>query len=433
MLKSYNTEYCWGKRLSMEILNNASDLRSVLAILDQTPSASSFRELLSSMFRLAVVNSIEEALRVMHERSADLSAVIVDVEMAKANDFAFLRKASTEMLFNTIPVIVAARREPTDDDMRCLDEGAIDFLVEPCNPAIVKRRIENAIHLKSSSTFFEIATILRELPSTIFLKDAEGRYVFSTHYQRHLIMDDDPNWTIRGKTDLDIRKDRENALKAMEADREIIRSGKGTSYIIEENYEGKQEFLELIKRPVFDGEGNAIGIIALINNVTETELLRRELEKRSHTDELTGLENRRSFDEALRDIMHDDAFPIGVISIDCDGLKRINDTLGHQAGDSYIRISATAFKSALPFEVKAYRVGGDEFIALLPNTSQEEAETIARQVQRNAEMFSLDGKAVSVSCGASTIEDLNDNILEALARADRNMYNDKAARKQARQ
>ena len=131
--------------------------------------------------------------------------------------------------------------------------------------------------------------------------------------------------------------------------------------------------------------------------------------------------------------MYEDAFPIGVISIDCDGLKRINDTLGHQAGDEYIRIAASVFKAALPRDLKAYRVGGDEFIALLPNTTQEEAETIAHKVQRNAELFTLGGSSVSVSCGASTIETLNDNMLEALARADRNMYNDKAARKQARQ
>lgn len=416
----------------MEILNDKSNERSVLVALEESPEATSFCDLCSSIFRLSRANSVDECLDIMRKRSADLSAVIIGLDIAMANDFAFLHEVSSEMIFNTIPVLVAATSDPSDEEARCIDEGAVDFLVKPCHPKLIKQRVENAIHLKSSSTFFEIASILRELPSTIFLKDAEGRYVFSTHYQHHLITDGDPNWTIRGKTDLDIRKDRENALRAMEADREIIRTGKGTSYIIEENADGIQDFLELIKRPVFDDDGKVIGIIALINNVTETELLRRELEKRSQTDELTGLENRRAFDETLHDIVHEDCFPIGVISIDCDHLKIINDTLGHLVGDEYIRIAATAFMAALPEGAKAFRVGGDEFIALLPNTDFEEADKIARAVQRNAEMFRVEDRNVSISCGAASIKDLNDSLLEAVARADRNMYSDKAARKQGR-
>lgn len=51
------------------------------------------------------------------------------------------------------------------------------------------------------------------LPACIFLKDTEGRYVFSTQYWRHLNTGNDPNWTIRGKTDLEIRKDKDNATK----------------------------------------------------------------------------------------------------------------------------------------------------------------------------------------------------------------------------
>ena len=77
--------------------------------------------------------------------------------------------------------------------------------------------------------------ILKEIPSNIFFKDTECRYVFSTHYWRHLQGADDPSWDIAGKTDLEIRKDKENAKLAMEQDREIIRTGKGTSYVIEIN------------------------------------------------------------------------------------------------------------------------------------------------------------------------------------------------------
>ena len=139
--------------------------------------------------------------------------------------------------------------------------------------------------------------ILKEIPSNIFFKDTECRYVFSTHYWRHLQGAEDPSWDIAGKTDLDIRKDKENAKLAMEQDREILRTGKGTQYVIEINQDGVTEFLELIKNPVRDDDGNIIGIVGLINNVTEKVLLEKKLEKYAHTDMLTGLYNRNYFEE----------------------------------------------------------------------------------------------------------------------------------------
>lgn len=89
-------------------------------------------------------------------------------------------------------------------------------------------------------------------------------------------MGSDPNWTIRGKTDLEVRHDPENARKAYESDLQIVKTGKGICYVIEENEDGIQEFLELTKQPVFDADGRVKGIIGLVNDVTELECLRRQ-------------------------------------------------------------------------------------------------------------------------------------------------------------
>ena len=413
----------------MEILHDKSDKRTVLLTLDDYAESSNLYQYLIEDYDVVRAYDPDECLSIMRERVADLSVVIIDIEMAEANDFAFLRTSSKETLFDTIPIIVAARRPLADEDMRCIREGAVDVMSQPYLHELTITRIENAIRLKRSTTFYEIETMLRELPSNIFLKDAEGRYVFATHYWHHLDTNDDPNWTIRGKTDLEIRKDRENALKAMEADREIIRSGKGTSYIIEINTDGIQEFMELIKRPVFDADGNVTGIIALINDVTEAELLKRELERRARTDELTGLLNRRAFDEATRMIPHNGDFPIAIISADCDELKKVNDTYGHVVGDEYIRMAATAFRTALPDDVKAYRTGGDEFIAFLPHTTEEEAERIVEKMQRQSQLFMMKERDISISFGTAIITGPDDSVLAAISHADRNMYISKAARK----
>ena len=416
----------------MEILHDNSDKRTVLLTLDDHAESSSLFRFLTEAYDVIRAYNADGCLKVMRERVADLSVVIIDIEIAKANDCEFLRTASKETLFDTIPIIVTARRPLTQDDMCCIREGAIDLMMQPYFRELTIARIENAIRLKRSTTFFEIETMLRELPSNIFLKDKEGRYVFATHYWHHLDTGNDPNWSIRGKTDLEIRKDKENAIKAMEADQEIIRSGKGTSYTIEINADGIQEFMELIKRPVFDVNGNVAGIIALINDVTETELLKRELERRAGTDELTGLSNHRAFDEAVRAIPESNDFPIAIISADCDELKMVNDTYGHLVGDEYIRMAATAFMSALPENAKAYRTGGDEFIAILPQATEEDAMQIVAQMERQCELFKMQERNISISFGTAVINNAEESVLNTISRADRNMYISKASRKMAR-
>ena len=416
----------------MEIMRDGKDRRTVIAVLGKGGDGGDFGGLLGQDFNLISVNSTDECLDVMYRRKTGVSAIIVDVDLAKANDYGFLRAVNSEVLFDTIPILIASLRDPDESDARCLEEGAIDFMMKPYQRDVVKQRIENAIRLKDSRTFYEIETMLKELPSNIFLKDAEGRYIFATHYWHHLKTAGDPNWSIRGKTDLEIRKDYDNAVKAYESDKEIIRTGVGTSYVIEINADGIREFLELIKRPVFDAEGNAVGVIALANDVTETELLKRELEERARTDELTRLNNRRSFDEVLQGLSQRSDYPLAVISADCDELKRVNDTFGHLVGDEYIRMAATAFESALPESAQAFRTGGDEFVAFVPNTTAKAAQEIANAMQSHAELFKLTEHDVSISCGVSVIEGPDDNPLAAIASADHAMYANKAARKRAR-
>ncbi len=416
----------------MEVMTDGATRRTILTLLDGHQRGEQLIETLRGSFDVVVSSTARECLGVMHSRINSLSAVLIDVNIAEADDFALLKSIAREPNFITIPVLIATRRMLDENDMRCLREGAIDFITRPYFADLLKRRVENAITLKQTDTFEALETMLSELPSNIFLKDAQGRYVFQTHYWDHNDMGDDPNWTIRGKTDIEIRKDKANALKAMEADQEIIRTGKGTEYIIEENTAGKQEFLELIKRPVFDRDGNVSGIIALINDVTERELLKRELETRAHTDVLTGMGNHRSFDEYVSDIPRRNDFPIAVISADCDNLKTINDTQGHLAGDEYLRLSALVVDTCMPENASAFRTGGDEFLVFLPRTTKEEADEVVEKMRRQQMLFNITEGNISISFGTAVIEGPEDDIIEAIKYADHAMYDDKAAKKRGR-
>lgn len=267
--------------------------------------------------------------------------------------------------------------------------------------------------------------ILKEIPSNIFFKDTECRYVFATHYWRHLNQTGDASWDIAGKTDLDIRKDKENAKLAMEQDKEILRTGKGTNYVIEVNQDGYTEYLELIKNPVRDDDGNIIGIVGLINDVTEKVKLEKELETYARTDMLTGLFNRRYLDCWIMKSLNSGLYPLSIISADCDGLKRVNDTYGHVVGDELIRLTTSLFRVGLPEESIMFRMGGDEFLIILPKTPKTECDGFIKTMNEMSKTMRLKGNPISVSFGSCEVPDACMSFAYAMDVADKRMYIDK--------
>jgi diguanylate cyclase (GGDEF)-like protein len=115
-----------------------------------------------------------------------------------------------------------------------------------------------------------------------------------------------------------------------------------------------------------------------------TEEVLNRLERASRTDALTGVGNRRAFDETLSAAVsaasrqgHD----VTVVAVDLDGLKRINDTEGHAAGDAALLALVRAMYSALRDEDTVFRVGGDEFVIVLPFTSVGAAELLMERIE----------------------------------------------------
>ena len=275
--------------------------RKLVLVKIDNPAFQEFRDMLSEEYPIVDVDSEKEAVQLVDKQHDSISAVLFNVELCKESGFWLQKKLNEDKRFVGIPNIAVSATANSDDYKHCIEAGANEYFEPPFRKQLVMLRNNNAIRGKDSATFSEVEKILKELPSNIYLKDAEGKYVFATHYWHHLHTEDDPNWTIRGKTDLEIREDKENALKAMESDKELLRTGKGTNYVIKEEGDNGVEYLELIKRPIYDDDGKINGIIALINNVTETQTLKIELEKRSKTDYLTALLNKQATESEITD------------------------------------------------------------------------------------------------------------------------------------
>lgn len=363
----------------------------------------------------------------------NIAAVLVDIDNARDEGLRLMEEAKEMDAFSAFPILALAHSLPGEEEAAYVAQGFFDVIQLPCPGSLLLRRIANAIRAADSITFHEMERMLKQLPSNIFLKDTQCRYVFSTQYWHHLKGCDDPSFTIRGKTDLEIRKDKNNALKAMEADKAILRTGKGVNYVIEENDDGMHEFLELIKRPVYDRNGKISGIIALINNVTEQHLLKMELEKRSQIDPLTELLNKRTTENHIRMMLTPqgrDWVHGAMLMLDVDNFKNVNDTFGHAVGDRVlVEIARIIRKNFRVMDVTG-RIGGDEFMVFLRDV--KERETVCGSVRRFQEQIRAAFEhmgGVSLSVGIALYPEHGETFEALYEAADQALYQVKNTQK----
>jgi diguanylate cyclase (GGDEF)-like protein len=172
-------------------------------------------------------------------------------------------------------------------------------------------------------------------------------------------------------------------------------------------------------------------IEALLARAREVERAKRL----AATDPLTRVANRRGLDEALRRELsraQRAGKPLSLLLLDVDGLKAINDTLGHAAGDRALRAVARGARQALRRGDLVARIGGDEFAVLLPETDEEGARAIAQRIRGKLARAGAHGSAVRLSVGvAMALHRLveADRLLEV---ADGALYRDKVARNSLR-
>ena len=161
--------------------------------------------------------------------------------------------------------------------------------------------------------------------------------------------------------------------------------------------------------------------------VEERERLQRELEHLAHHDPLTGLANRRRFEEELAHEFVRAArqeAPLCVVALDLDNFKEYNDLNGHVAGDRLLKLSASLWSKALRAHDMLARLGGDEFVALLPNCHRAEAERVVQRLCKETPS----GR----TCSAGIAHwDGHESADELLTRADQAMYATKEARSEA--
>jgi diguanylate cyclase (GGDEF)-like protein/PAS domain S-box-containing protein len=266
--------------------------------------------------------------------------------------------------------------------------------------------------------------ILDNIPNIAWLKDRNGRYaaVNSPFAQAFSVAPKE----LAGKNDYEIYPI-ELAGKYAKDSRAVMQTGARTYFedsIVDR--EGKTQHVERIETPIFNEAGVVIGIIGIVHDITNRKEVEDSLRYDSTHDALTGLYNRAFFDEELERIAQGRRFPLSVVIADINGLKTVNDTLGHEAGDNLIRSAARIILDAFRAEDIVARIGGDEFAVLLPATGKNVAEEAVKRIMSCPQ---ITNGQVSIAFGISSAED-KAQFAEALKLGDERMYRDKSNQKE---
>ncbi len=196
---------------------------------------------------------------------------------------------------------------------------------------------------------------------------------------------------------------------------------------------GTRLYLAIDAGPIFDESGRLIAVVETLRDITAQKVAQDELKRLATRDGLTGVANRRCFDETLeaewlrgtRDVK-----PLSLIMIDVDHFKRYNDSFGHQGGDACLKTIAEALAISCHRSADIVaRYGGEEFVAILPGTTVSGALALAEQIRADIAALDLphpgnDGVGrVSISLGVATLVPDRTLDMNALVEAaDRALY-----------
>ncbi len=389
-------------------------------------------------FKVTLACNGEEAVRQFTASHIDI--VMLDVEMPVMDGYQACQQLR-ELAGNELPIIMVTGMDDVQSINHAFEMGATDFITKPINWNLIgyrilylKRAYLNLLALKTANA--RSKAIFSALPDTMFILDNQGniRDILS-HSSHTRWLDTSLGSSLQQVLPVDITQLYMGAIDSARKSAQIE--------YFEYQLQAAQDTIHNFESRIVTIDDNET--LCLIRDITERKDAERRIIQLAYFDSLTGLPNRQSFQERLKQEIERARHTQGklaVLFLDLDGFKGINDALGHNAGDLILQWTADRLKDSTRFsdfvsrnsadesEIELSRLGGDEFTAIIPNLARaEDALLLAQRIHASMRRpFHLDTRDVvlTTSIGIALYPDDGENSEDLLKHADTAMYHAKS-------
>lgn len=271
-------------------------------------------------------------------------------------------------------------------------------------------------------------SLIESTDDSIYLVDRDYKYIYMNRNHAKIMGFSGTEWLGRSYGEFHLAHETEWFMKNVD----LIFSGGGSVQHEHKSKSGDRYFLQTLS-PVRSSDGKITAVTVVSKDISRLKTMEERLHALSITDELTGLFNRRGFfalaDQHLK-LANRRKAKVFILYVDLDGLKKINDTRGHKAGDLALVEMADFLKKSFRDSDAIARIGGDEFVVFPVETSSDNIGTIIARFQeglRTCNEKKGRGNVLSASVGVACYDSEHPCSLdELLIQADTNMYERKA-------
>ena len=423
------------------------------------------QRLRAEYFEVLTASSGYEALEICGREQADV--VLLDVMMPGMDGFEVCRRLKADPKTQIVPVIMVTALDQPSDRIRGLEAGADDFLAKPVNDVALVTRVKNLARVKQLSDELVMritkmdhgavgADLISDLSATgsrgtlllIEDRDLTARRIKAVLEEEHdvlLAVNEAEAQGILGKEEIDlvlVSLDMEghDTLHFCSHLRSLGKTRHLPIMVLSEQGDEKRMLRALdlgvndfVHRPVDRNELLA-RVRTQIKRRRFSEYLYKRLEERveqASRDPLTGMFNRRHLEEQLQGMIEEARRSdkgLSVIMADIDFFKSVNDNYGHDNGDQVIRQFSSRILQNIRRLDMAFRIGGEEFLIVLPKTTHEKARAVGERLRAIIEdtPFKIsegDGNiTVTTSIGLTSVRSDDDDMDALLKRADEALY-----------
>ncbi len=368
--------------------------------------------------------------------------VLLNLLMPEVNGYHVMEFLAEKRLDST--VIVMSGDCSIDSAIQALRYGAHDFLKKPYSPDDLLRALRSAMKQRSLHALLQeterSAKIYRYFversPDIIYLLNFKGEFVFLNSRAENLLGYPKQELVGRHYSVVVHPQDIDRARHAFNERRTGARSTRNFELRLMRNSQTTGEYLsvEINATGVYDqkrrgSSRNFIGTYGIVRDVMERKASEEKMKFNAHHDVLTGLPNRALFDDRLKQGMAQarrSRQMLAVMFLDLDKFKEVNDSLGHAVGDILLRSVSDRLKKCLRDTDTLARIGGDEFMILLPTILETKivghvAEKILAVMR---EPFVLKEQKIIIGCsiGIALYPQDGDTIADLVKNADMAMY-----------